>query len=39
VRWALSALRYPHLTPALSAPNGQRGRYRPTRMASRMATR
>jgi very-short-patch-repair endonuclease len=26
VRWALSALCNPHLTPALSAPEGQRGR-------------
>jgi hypothetical protein len=26
VRWALSALCNPHLTPALSAPKGQRGR-------------
>jgi hypothetical protein len=27
VRWALPALCNPHLTPALSAPEGQRGRY------------
>jgi hypothetical protein len=26
VRWARSALCNPHLTPALSAPEGQRGR-------------